>query len=226
MGEALTCTAPSWHSRRPRGTTPRMPRPAPARVRVGQFATDRPSSACRRLTRLLRRPAMEQPRVSGRGVVRRCARAHAGHHQPDGLARAGARSDSPMIGSLVHDQDPVRERHHLVEVLGDDQHGGSPGRAAHGAARGCTGPRRRRCLGSAARPAGPCGSPESSRAMMSFWMLPPDRFRAGVSSDGVLTSNAATSAAQCSADLAERRKPQSREARASACPRASGSRPR
>jgi len=32
-----------------------------------------------------------------------------------------------------------------------------------------------------------CGRREISRARMSFWMLPPERLLAGVSSDGVLT---------------------------------------
>ena len=55
-------------------------------------------------------------------------------------------------------------------------------------ARGCT--RRRRHVdppGGLRRRAARAAAPDSSRARMSFWMLPPERLRAGVSRPGVFT---------------------------------------
>ena len=52
-----------------------------------------------------------------------------------------------------------------------------------------------------------CGWPDSSRAMIAFWMLPPERLRTGVSRLGVFTLNALTSSWQCLRIARARRKP-------------------
>ena len=52
-----------------------------------------------------------------------------------------------------------------------------------------------------------CGWADSSRAMISFWMLPPERLRAGVSRFGVFTLNSATSSWQCRRIARWRRNP-------------------
>ncbi len=51
------------------------------------------------------------------------------------------------------------------------------------------------------------GRPDSSRAMIAFWMLPPDRLRMGVSRLGVFTLNAATSSWQWRRMARARRNP-------------------
>ena len=57
------------------------------------------------------------------------------------------------------------------------------------------------------------GSLSSSLAMISFWMLPPDRLLVGVGSVGVLTEKASTSRWQCARMRSKLKKPGPQEGR-------------
>ena len=54
---------------------------------------------------------------------------------------------------------------------------------------------------------------DSSRARISFWMLPPERLLSGRVEPGVLTSNASTSSSQCRRMTRSRRKPKREKGR-------------
>ena len=93
---------------------------------------------------------------------------------------------------LVHDHDPVGQRHDLVELERDQQHRRGPRRAAREGARGRTRwrPTSRPRVGWAAMSA--AGSRSISRASTVFCWLPPDRLPAGVCGPPPRTSKRAS----------------------------------
>ena len=136
-----------------------------------------------------------------RGFVSR----NTGHHQADffhgGLAPLHDADDLP----LVHHRDPVGEAADFVQILGDEQDGRARGAllqqplvdvfrcADVDPTRGLRGDQ-------------DLGFPRSSRARMSFWIFPPDRFLIGVSRLGVLTENCLTRSVAWAAILPKFRK--------------------
>ena len=100
---------------------------------------------------------------------------------------AAPASSSPTTAPSYMTSDAVGQREDLVQILADEKHrhtlrGGLPQVGVDGLDRATSRPR----VGWAA--ISTRGSPWNSRPSTSFWRLPPERLRAGVSGPGALTS--------------------------------------
>ena len=192
--------------RTPRRTAAGRSRPGRARWRG---ARTRSGGTRRRSSRPGRRPSSQRGCSSRRSSL---TRAPPGHQQPDLLDRRRLRVDLAHDLALVHDDDPVGERTHLVEVFADEEHRDALcGRLAqvvvHGLDRPTSSPRVG-WRGERTR-----GAPSNSRPRTSFWRFPPDRFAAGVSGPGAFTSSAGSAAARLAHALAPAAVAPSRRAR-------------